>query len=288
MKIPLSIVIHSKNEELNLPYTLDSVVEWADQIFLVDSESTDKTQEIARRYGLEIYSRPCTREILVEQRNWALDILPFRHEWVLILDADEVLESDLKQEIAQIISNNPQNIDGYWCRFKVIFQHKWIKRSSMYPSWSLRLFRHKKVRYEKREVNSHPLLAPERAGYLKGHLLNWDRKGFSAYVQRMDGFSSTEAKAYAKILNKVSLENQIKPRLFGARSERRRYLKNLFINFPLRPLVIFVYLYIIRMGFLDGRAGFDYVFYRTVIEWMISVKIRENRRIEDEKRFRTA
>lgn len=277
MTIPLTIIIHTLNEEANLPFALDDAVGWADQVCVMDSDSTDGTQQIVRDKGAELYSRPCSREGLVEQRNWALDNIPLRNEWVFILDADENLEPALKAEVERLVRHDDGSKDGYWCRFKLIFMGRWIKRSSMYPSWSLRLFRHKLVRYEKRDVNSHPLVNPGREGYLQEHILNEDRRGFSYYLKRLDEFSTLEARAYEKRLQGVAQTGLLHGKFFGSRVERRRFLKNLYIRLPYRAALIFVYLYFVRLGFLDGRPGFDYAFFKAASEWATSVKMAESR-----------
>lgn len=277
MTVPVTVIIHTLNEEVNIPHALASVVGWASQVCVVDSESTDRTQDICRSSGVELYSRACDRAGLVGQRNWALDNIAFRNEWVLILDADEQMEPSLKKEIAAVVEKDDGERDGYWCRFKLIFMGRWIRRSSMYPSWSLRLFRHRLVRYERRDVNSHPLVKPGREGYLQEHLVNEDRRGFSYYLRRLDEFSTLEARAYDKRLRSVEQEVLLGGRLLGSRAERRRYLKNLFIRLPCRPLVLFMYLYVVRLGVLDGRPGFDYALFKAVAEWATTVKLKELR-----------
>lgn len=279
MTVPVTVIIHTLNEEVNLPHALRDAVGWAEQVCVVDSDSTDGTQRIAREMGAELYSRECSRVGLVEQRNWALETIPFRNEWVFILDADEVMEPALKAEVDRIVRHDDGSKDGYWCRFKLVFMGRWIKRSSMYPSWSLRLFRHRLVRYEKRDVNSHPLVKPGREGWLQEHILNNDRRGFSYYLKRLDEFSTLEARAYDKRRRAVEQESLLSGKLFGTRAERRRYLKNLFIRLPMRPLLLFVYLYVVRLGFLDGRAGFDYALFKAACEWAITVKHIEMRQV---------
>jgi glycosyltransferase involved in cell wall biosynthesis len=241
----------------------------------VDSNSTDRTGEIARAMGAELHVRLCTREGLVEQRNWALENLLLGNEWVFILDADEQMEPDLRIEVEELVRNDDPTKDGYWCRFKVIFMGCWIRRSSMYPTWSLRLLRHKHVRYEQREVNSNPLVKPGREGYLKGHIINEDRRGFSYYLKRLDEFSTLEAIAYEKRLHGIGQTALFPGRLFGSRAERRRYLKNLFIRLPFKPSLLFIYLYIVRLGVFDGRPGFDYALFKALCEWATTVKRHE-------------
>jgi glycosyltransferase involved in cell wall biosynthesis len=272
--VPVTVLVHALNEEINLPHALRDVVGWAAQVFVIDSASCDKTAELARAAGVTVVSRPCTRTRLVEQRNWALETLPIDHEWVFILDADETMEPPLKEEIVAAVARNDPAKDGYWLRFKTIFMGKWIRRASMYPTWSLRLFRHQVVRYERRSANAHPQLAPGREGFLQGHLLHQDRKGFEYYVQRMNEFSTLEAQAYRDV-QEGRHGDLLRGRLFGTKTERRRWLKERFIRLPFRPALAFCYLYVIRLGVLDGRAGFDYCVLKAVIEWMVTVKMRE-------------
>jgi glycosyltransferase involved in cell wall biosynthesis len=272
--LPVSVIIHTLNEEVNLPFAIKSVSGWANEIFLMDSNSLDSTQDIARNAGLKVYSRECTRRGLVEQRNWALDNLPFSNEWVFILDADEVLEESLKEEIKSIIYSDSDKY-AYWLRFKTFFLNKWIKYSSMYPSWSLRLFKHKLVRYEKREANSHPVVPKGKEGYLQGHIWNYDRRPFSYYLQRINEFSTLESEAYYKLTKNLGQEGLIRGKLFGTKAERRRYFKNLFIKMPFKPIVIFIYLYFIRLGFLDGKSGLYWAFYKMVGEWATTIKLDE-------------
>jgi hypothetical protein len=185
------------------------------------------------------------------------------------------MEDDLKAEVERLVQANDPAKDGYWLRFKLIFMGQWIRRASMYPSWSLRLFRHAVVRYEARSVNSHPRVAPGREAFLLGHVVNYDRKGFAHYLKRLDEFSTLEAIAYDEVLAGTMERTQVPGRLFGTRAERRRWMKNLFIRLPFRPLTMFTYLYLMRGGFLEGRAGFDYCFMKGIQEWMVNVKLYE-------------
>ncbi|MBX9929425.1 MAG: glycosyltransferase family 2 protein [Gemmatimonadaceae bacterium] len=276
--VPVSVLVHCKNEETNLPYCLRSVTDWADQVIVIDSDSTDRTQEIARRYGATVLSRPCTRVGLVAQRNWALDSGPIRNGWVFVLDADEEMSRELRDEVADIVRRDPADRDGYWCRFMIIFGGRWIRRSSPYPTWSMRLFRHAVVRYEQREVNAHPRVAPGREGYLRAHFLTEDRRPFEAFVERMNEFSSLEAVAYAQVLSGARSPTTIRGRVFGTHAERRRWMKNVYVRLPFRGAAIFLYLYVFRLGFLDGFAGLDFALYKGVSEWLISAKARERLR----------
>lgn len=274
--IPVSVIIHTLNEELNIANALENVLNWANQVIVVDSDSTDNTQSIAKKYDVDIISRPCSRAGLVDQRNWALDTINFKNKWVFILDADEIIDNFLKKEVEQIVYENNLLIHGYSARSKMIFMGKWVKRNSHYPTWVMRLFQHKLLRYEKREANAGMILDSKKHGYLKGHTENNDSKGFDAYLDRMKDFSTLEAKALINSKrNKEAVNSQITPNFFGSPNERRRFLKNIFVSLPFKPLIVFIYLYFFRLGFLEGRVGFHYAFYKSVLEWSIIIKTNE-------------
>jgi glycosyltransferase involved in cell wall biosynthesis len=141
-KIPVSVLIPAKNEELNLATCLTSLKN-ADEIFVVDSYSTDKTVEIAESYGVKVVQFNFS-DGWPKKKNWSLENLPFRNEWVLIVDCDERITPELWQEITTAIHNN--ECDGYYINRKVFFLGKWIRYGGKYPDWNLRLFKHQKGR----------------------------------------------------------------------------------------------------------------------------------------------
>ncbi len=141
----VSVFIPVKNEEENIADCLESVA-WADEVFVVDSGSTDKTVTVAETGGARVYQfafdGSCTKD------DWALENLPFRNEWILYIDADERVPDDLAEEIAQTVSA-ADAVDGYYINRRLIFMGLWVRHAGMYPSWSLRLFKHGLGRYEK-------------------------------------------------------------------------------------------------------------------------------------------
>jgi glycosyltransferase involved in cell wall biosynthesis len=274
-KLPISVIIHTLNEQANLPHAIKSVSTFVDEIWVVDSNSTDNTEIIAKELGCKFVSRCCNRKGLVEQRNWALEILDFNNEWVFILDADEVVDDDLRLELKGLfVDNKLKHFVGFSCRYKNIFFGKWLRYSSMYPTWSVRLFKHELVRYEIREVNSHPVIPSDKHGYLSGHLLSIEHKPFESYLMRIVEFARLEASAYAGHRNKVPAK-LISGRFWGSKIERRRYLKNIYMKLPGRPVIIFCYLYFFRLGFLDGRQGLNWALFKFFLEWSISMSQKD-------------
>jgi glycosyltransferase involved in cell wall biosynthesis len=144
LNIPVSVLIPAKNEEANLAACLESVAR-ADEVFVVDSQSSDCSVEIAKSYGANIVQFQFNGR-WPKKKNWSLENLAFRNEWVLIVDCDERITPELWQEIAVAIQN-PEN-SGYYINRKVFFLGKWIRYGGKYPDWNLRLFKHKQGRYE--------------------------------------------------------------------------------------------------------------------------------------------
>src|SRR6516164_9659928 len=142
--VPVSVIVPIRNEEENLERCLDAL-QWADEIFVVDSGSTDKSIEIAERLAARVVQFQFSGT-WPKKKNWALESLPFRNEWVLIIDADEVLPPEAGSEIAEVISRN-DGVAGYWINRRFFFLGRWL-RHSYYPNWNLRLFKHKLGRYE--------------------------------------------------------------------------------------------------------------------------------------------
>ncbi len=178
MSLPLSVLVPTLDEELNLPDCLDSL-QWADEVFVVDSFSKDRTLEIARARGAHVVQHAF--ESYSRQKNWALDNLPFRNEWVLIVDADERVTPELRCEVEQVLVSSTAAFEGYYVNRRFIFLGTWVRHAGWYPSWNLRLFRHRLGRYDDREVHEHIVLNGG-VGYLRNDLLHFDKRGLEAYI----------------------------------------------------------------------------------------------------------
>ncbi len=265
--LPISIVIHVKNEEINLPHALRSIEGRFGQVFVVDAASTDRTKEVCNGFNVTFVQIEGDRSTLVKQRNWALENLPFTNDWAYILDADERFTDDLYDEICALFANGgpPDDADAYMVRYKEIILGRWVKHAAFYPNWGIRLIRHKVVRHELRSVNSSLKSTSERTRRLQSHFIHDDKRGYIAYIRRLGGVSALEAKSLSEIY--ADDESQVKGRLLSANPlERRRALKKLFYSLPGRPLIVFCYLYFFRGGILEGRPGFYTAYMRMTHE----------------------
>jgi len=258
MSIPsVAVIILTYNEEANIAQALASVVGWARETFVLDSFSTDRTLEIARRYPCIIHQN-CF-DNFAKQRNFALDQLPIETEWVFFLDADEWLPDDLKREIAEVVAGNPEE-NGFYIKRRLIWMGKWIRRG-YYPTWILRLFRHGLAHCEDRAVNEH-IIVEGKIGQLRHDFIHEDRKGISDWIAKHNGYAMREA---LELFNKRSAEGyqEIDARLFGTQAQRKRWLRyRVWNRLPplIRPFFYFFYRYVHTGGFLDGRAAFVYHF----------------------------
>jgi glycosyltransferase involved in cell wall biosynthesis len=270
----VSVLVPTLNEELNLPECLQSLA-WADEVFVVDSFSQDRTLEIARAQGAQVVQHAF--ESYSRQKNWALDNLPLHNDWVLIVDADERVTPMLRCEIERVVG--APECDGYYVNRRFIFLGTWIRHAGWYPSWNLRLFRRGRGRYDDREVHEHVVL-DGRAGYLQSDLLHLDRRGLDAYVARHNRYSSLEASARLKAERGAPDRARLPVSLLASPVQRKRYLRErVWPHVPAKAVALFVYMYVLRRGFLDGRAGLALCVFHAFQEFMVGLKLAELRRL---------
>ncbi len=269
-KIPLTILILTYNEELNIRQALVNVVGWASDVFLLDSGSVDNTCSIATQAGAKVFTRKFDN--YATQRNYALRDLPIETEWVMFLDADEFLTDALKDEITQMAQNGSLNqFDGYYIKRRFYFWGKWIKYGGYYPNWLLRLFKRANASCE-REINEH-ITVMGNTGKLKNDFVDYNHKDFTEWLTKHNKYSTFEATQFDTV-------SAIKSNFWGSQPERtawiRQHIWNKFMPPLLRPFVYFFYRYIIRLGFLDGKVGFIYHFMQgLVFLFIIDIKYVE-------------
>ncbi len=282
-RIPVSVLIPAKNEELNLPACLESVAR-ADEIFVVDSQSEDRSIDIVENYGAKVVQFHFNGR-WPKKKNWSLENLPFRNDWVLIVDCDERITPQLWDEIAMAIAN--PEYDGYYLNRKVFFLGKWIRYGGKYPDWNLRLFKHQLGRYENlqtedipntgdNEVHEHVILQGQ-VGYLKEDMLHIDFRDIYQWLARHNRYSNWEARVYYNLLSGEDNSTTIKANLFGDAVQRKRFLKKIWVRLPFKPILRFILFYFIRLGFLDGIPGYIYARLLSQYEYQIGVKLYELR-----------
>jgi len=268
----LSVLILTYNEEINIEACLESVA-CSDDIWVLDSHSSDRTCEIAASKGAHVEKR--VFDNYAAQRNHAL-ALPLKHDWVLMLDADELATPELITEILEIINTDANPVTLYRMRRKDMLMGRWLKRSSGYPTWFGRLFKKGSVRVE-RDINEEYYTDGE-VGFLQSHLIHHPfNKGLAYWIERHNKYSSMEAK---RLLAETETQIPWKFLIEKDPALRRKALKQITYRLPCRPLLAFVYLYLVKFGFLDGVPGFHYSRMRAMYEYMIELKMKELKRIQ--------
>ena len=268
----ISVFILTLNEKINIAACIESVA-WSDDIVVLDSLSSDATREIARAAGARVVERMFDN--WAAHQNWAMDNITFKHPWVLYIDADERCTEELRDEIIKLAQSDNSNA-AYRLRRKDFFMGRWLKRAQLYPTWIIRLFRPKKIRYE-RLVN--PVAVVDGPiGELQGHLHHYPfSHGISHWIDRHNRYSSFEAIE----ARKARIELPPIKNLFSRDPNIRRTIqKELFFRLPGRPLVKFFYYYFIRRGFLDGYPGFVYCALQAIYGFFIACKQKEIRQKE--------
>lgn len=272
----LSVLVPTKNEERNLPDCLASVA-WADEIIVFDSLSDDRTLEIAEAAGARIVQRKF--DSFAIHKNWALDNIDFRHGWVLILDADERVTAPLAAEIRAAVERD-DGPAGYYVARRTMFCGKWMRHGGVFPDFNMRLLRRGRGRYEDRLVHEHVILDGP-AGYFENPLLHDDDKGLESYVDRHNLYSTLEAVEVlrAEKAKAAGSADRLGGNLFARGPQRRRALKSFAAKYlPLRPLWVFLYMYVVKLGFLDGRMGLRYATLRMGYEYLCDLKVIELRK----------
>src|SRR3954468_5713947 len=271
----VDVLIQTFNEEENLAHTLASLKGWVNKVFVVESGSTDRTKAIAREYGAEVVHHDW--EGYAGQKNWALDNLPWESPWILILDADEAVSPELRDEISALVARDPETVKeaGFYINRVFIFMGREIRHCGYFPSWNLRLFKRGKARYEDRMVHEH-MIVDGQTGYLKHLLLHEDRRGLEHFFAKHNRYSTLEAR---EIFESPEPWPGVS-RFLTDRVTRRRFLKSRVLPYlPLPWTWRLIYMYVIRAGFLDGKAGWVLSNFISSYEFFIQTKYQELRRL---------
>lgn len=246
----------TKNEEINLPECLASVAEYVDEIILVDSFSDDRTIEIARQYTDKIYQNPFINQ--AKQYLWAIEHADIKNEWILRLDADERWTANGFAELRDIIEND--STEGVYVKMKIFVMGRWIKHGGFYPNFFLRVYKKSKGAMEDRWMDEH-IKVDGRTLISNIDVIesNYDRqKNLVLWTNKHNSYSTREAVDFLLAKHNLTQTDTV-ANLFGTKTERKRWLKEkVYFRIPLfvRPFLYFIYRYLLKLGFLDGKEGF--------------------------------
>ena len=272
-KVPISLLVPCKNEEGNLEKCLKSVP-WVMEAFVVDSNSIDQTSAIAHMHGAKVVQSEY-KGGWPKKKNWALENLPFSHEWVLILDADECLPPEAEEEIRKIVSNPNNKHSGYWINRRYFFLGKPLKHA-YFPNWNLRLFKHKLGRYEKitelntdsgdNEIHEH-VVVKGTTGRLNSIMDHYAFPTIDSFIEKHNRYSKWEA-----VVESSAQDDETALQHGGVKGKRR--LRKIFRKLPFRPTLRFLYVYFWQKGILDGWRGYIFARLHAQYEFLSQAKAK--------------
>ncbi len=276
----ITVIIPTYNVEELIAQAIESVL-WADEIMVVDSFSTDRTVAIAREYGARILQHEYVYS--AKQKNWAIP--QAQNEWILLLDSDEVVTRELQKNILNLLSGTEINqYDGFAIARKHYFLGKFLRWGGRYPLYNIRLFR-RTCRYEDRNVHAHIILPKEKMKNIKGDILHYSDRSLDQFFAKFNRYSTWQAnymlRVYKNGMTKINWTN-----FFTNPFYAKAIIKDLWTFIPFTPFIRFVYMYFLRLGFLDGRYGFMIAFFYAFEDYVAKTKYLEMR--EKSPRLRLA
>ncbi len=279
MKLNISVVILTYNEEINIEKCLQSIHGWVEDIFIVDSYSTDKTVEIAKKYTDKIYQHPFKNH--AKQLNWALWNLETEAEWILRLDADEIVTPELRNELIANIHKISDDISGLYVRRRVFFMDKWIKHGGYYPTWLLRIWRKDKAYCEERWMDEHIKVTEGNTVFLDNDIIDYNKKNLHWWISKHNNYATKEAIDILNLKHNILKHKMtsVSAKFFGTQEQKKRWIKEkIYVNIPLfiRPFLYFIYRYFFKFGFLDGKEGLIWHFMQGFwYRFLVDAKIYE-------------
>ena len=258
-------MIFTLNEEIHLPACLQSLA-WCDDIIVVDSYSSDSTEQVCRTAQTRFFQHKF--QGFGKQRNWAIENTDPKHDWILILDADERVPSELQKEIQRVMKCAPPNVGAYRLKRRFYMWGRWLRYSNLYPTWVVRLIHKDRVRYvnrghaETQDVHGETL-------ELQSDLIDENMKGIDEWFERQNRYARKEAE-YELELERAPI--RLADILRRDPLARRAALKRVACRLPGRAAFYFVYTYVIRKGFRDGQDGFMFCVMKAIYQAMIDVK----------------
>lgn len=277
---PVSVVLLTLNEEVNLSACLASLVGWAKEIFIVDAGSKDKTLEIAKQFGAVVVEHPF--ETHSKQWRWALDHLPIQSEWVLALDADQQVTPELAQEIRSLSAPALDGVDGIYVKRRQWFRNRWIKHGGYYPKYLLKMFRPNKVVIDPKDLVDHHFYIPGKVLKLQHDIIEANKKedDISFWIEKHNRYAALLAREEYR-WQSGNRESALTPSLAGSPDQKILALKGYWRRMPLfvRPFAYFIYRYFFLLGFLDGKQGAIFHFLQAFwFRLLVDIKLDELQR----------
>jgi glycosyltransferase involved in cell wall biosynthesis len=253
--LSLTVVILTKNEERHIARAIGSVMDVADRLYVIDSGSTDRTVEIAREAGADVFVHPFITQ--AQQFNWALDQLPYDTAWVFRLDADEVVTESLSAEVQEKLARLPASVVGVYVSRRMTFMGRPIRWGGLFPVRVLRLFRHGKGRCENRWMDEHIRVEGKTTDF-QGEIVDDNLNSLTWWTEKHNAYASREVVDLLNLEYGFMAHETVADLRGGQQTGVKRWLKEqVYARLPggIRAFVYFLYRYVLRLGFLDGKEG---------------------------------
>jgi len=257
MKKNISAVIPTYNEEKHIGRCIESLAPFVQDIFIIDSFSTDRTKQIAEALGANVLEVAWENNY-AKKYNWGLQHAPITTEWVLRMDADEYVLPELRDEIISKLDAMDSAVTGIYLKRRVLFLGKWIRHGGSYPIWLLRIWRHTKGFCENRWMDEHIQITEGTAMYLEHDFVDDNLNSLEFWSQKHIVFAIKEAIDLLNIkYGFLGKSDTAHIKMYSQDSKKRWFKETVYAHLPLfiRPCLFFVYRYFLRLGFLDGKAG---------------------------------
>lgn len=269
----VSVIILTKNEEQDLPRCLGSL-KWCNDVHVLDSGSTDNTLEIARNFGATVIQHPF--ESFGKQRNFAIENIYLKYEWLLFLDADEVSTPRFRDALLKAIKEADEETAGFYLCWKMMLDDRWLKRCDNFPKWQFRLLKKGRATFTDFGHGQKEGRIKGKIGYIKEPYLHYSfSKGWTEWIERQNRYSSLEAR------DRIEKKPPFKNIFSGTSTKRNPALKSRLSQVPGWPFLRFLQAYILNAGFLEGIPGFTYCINMAYHEFLIQIKIKELKKSQE-------
>jgi glycosyltransferase involved in cell wall biosynthesis len=276
LKQDISVLILTFNEEPHIERCIKSLQPFTEDIFIVDSYSTDKTVVIAESLGAKVYQNKWVNYAV--QYQWGLDNCPIETKWVMRMDSDEYILPELVEEINTKINMIDDETSGIYIKRRVRFMGRWIKHGSYYPIWLLRIWRYEKGKIEERWMDEHIKLSSGKTIQFENDLIDDNKRNLTWWTEKHNNYAIREAVDILNIIYDFKKYDEVEPNLMGTQEQRKRWLKIRYASMPLflRPILYFAWRYFFKLGFLDGKQGLVWHFLQGFwYRFLVDAKIYE-------------
>ena len=253
--VDLSVIILTNNESKHIGRCIKSLLLITDKIFIVDSFSTDDTVAIAEDLGAVVVKNPWVSYAF--QFNYGIQNNPYQTKWLMRMDADEYITTELANELNSSLSFTPEDISGLYIKRRVVFMDKWIKHGGYYPIWLLRIWRRGIGVCEELWMDEHIKLSSGSTAQLQNDIVDHNLNNLTWWTQKHNNYAIREVIDLLNIKYNFGNKETVTPNFWGSQEQRTRFLKIKYANLPLftRPFMYFVFRFIVKGGFLDGKKG---------------------------------